>query len=280
MKEEIIVSLTTWRKRIHNIPIVLDSIYAQTYMPDKIVLNLAYGEEIPEDIETYLKKNKVEVNFLKDTKVYKKFVPTLQKYPDACVINIDDDCIFPKTMIEDFLTLHQHYPKYPISGNHVVLYGMQCHCGNASLTKAEHFGKWLEKIDEELMCQCPSSDIVYTYFATRNGHPYIHTREEYFTNVMQEHLGKNEGYTNHIIKHNGIEKSYAYLVRRFGQPDSPIKDYVADNVIVNIIENILQREVTRQVEEQRLKTENQIRQTKAYRLGKALLRPFRWLRRK
>ena len=67
-KEQVIVSLTTWSKRIANLPAVLDSIYAQTYQPDKIVLNIAFYEAIPEDVESYLKQHNVEVNYVEDTK--------------------------------------------------------------------------------------------------------------------------------------------------------------------------------------------------------------------
>ena len=133
-REEIIVSLTTWKPRIHNIPVVLESIYAQTIQPDKVVLNIAFDEVIPENIQKYIDIHQIEVNYVPDTKVYKKFLPTLLKYPRACVINIDDDCIYPETMLEDFMDLHAQYPQYPISGNHLIHDGMQCHCGCASMT--------------------------------------------------------------------------------------------------------------------------------------------------
>ena len=54
MKEQLIVSLTTWKPRIGNIPAVLDSIYAQTLPPDKVVLNLSYDEFIPTEVQSYI----------------------------------------------------------------------------------------------------------------------------------------------------------------------------------------------------------------------------------
>lgn len=279
-EEKVIVSLTTWSKRIHNLPIVLDSIYAQTYTPDKVVLNLAYNEVIPGDVGAYLKEHNVEIYYTEDTKVYKKFLPTLKRYPEACVINIDDDCVFPETMIEEFMSLHEQYPQYPISGNHEVLDGLQCHCGNASLTKEEYFGEWLNTIDSELMQHCPSSDIVFTYLAVKNGHPYIHTRAEYFTNVMQDHLGKNDGYSNNTIKSNGIENTYLYLVNRFGRCENPMIKYVGDEYIAMMIETIWRNEVMIAVEEKSEQIERKYQSSKAYRLGKLLLSPFRWMKRK
>ena len=282
MKETVIISLTTWRKRIGNIPVVLDSIYTQTMLPDKVVLNLAYGEEIPEEVAAYAEKHGIEVYYTEDTKVYKKFIPTLKRYPEACVINIDDDCIYPDTMVADFMELHAQYPQFPISGNHLIYDGIHCHCGNASLTKVEYFGRWLDKIDADLMQHCTSSDIVFSYLAARNERPYIHTKNEYFTNVMQDNLGKNEGYTNNTIKEDGVDKSYAYLVERFGKVPNPMKYYVGDGYMAEFLEEIiqsLQHEMEAQLVEARAQGEEKVRASKAYRFGKAIMKPFTFFKR-
>lgn len=276
-EEKVIVSLTTWSKRIHNLPIVLDSIYTQTYLPDKVVLNLAHEEVVPSDVATYLKDHEVEVYYTEDTKVYKKFLPTLKRYPEACVINVDDDCIYPNTMIEDFMIMHEQYPQFPISGNRVVQYGMQCHCGCSSLTKAAYFGEWLDKIDNELMMNCPSSDIVYTYFAVQNGHPYIRTNLEYFQNVVVNNL-ESESYTNQIVRIDGIRQSYAYLTNRFGACPKAFSKYIRDEYLAGIIENIVSEEIGCQKEDIKERTEIKILSSKAYRLGKFLLKPFSFIK--
>ena len=41
MQERIIVTMTTYSKRIGNIPAVLDTIFKQTIHPDIVVINLA-----------------------------------------------------------------------------------------------------------------------------------------------------------------------------------------------------------------------------------------------
>ena len=43
-KEKIIISLTSWSKRISNIPKVIDSILENTTLPDIIVINLSLQE--------------------------------------------------------------------------------------------------------------------------------------------------------------------------------------------------------------------------------------------
>lgn len=171
VKEKIIVTLTTWSKRISNIPIVLDTIYKQTLPPDLVVLNLAFDEVIPTDVQQYLDQHSVEVNRVEDTKVYKKLIPTLKKYPHDCIISIDDDWLYPEGMIEEFVKFHKLYPNNPISGNKEVFCGIQCHCGCASLTKASFWGEYLNMIDGDVIVNCPSDDMVYSYLSTLAGHP-------------------------------------------------------------------------------------------------------------
>ena len=149
VKERVIVSLTTYSKRIGNIPVVLDTIFAQTVPPDLVVLNLAYDEVIPEYVIKYIESHSIEVNRVPDTKVYKKLIPTLKKFPQDSIISIDDDFLYPSNMIEDFLHIHKLYPNNPISGNDVVQYGMQCHCGCASLMKYCFLGNEIDYIDDE-----------------------------------------------------------------------------------------------------------------------------------
>ena len=175
MKEKIIVSLTSYGKRLNNLPVVLDTMYAQTLPPDLVVLNLAYEEILPKDVENYLRSHNVEINRVADTKVYKKIIPTLKKYPDDCIICIDDDWLYPPQMIEDFMNIHKKYPNNPISGNKFIYKGMQCHCGCASLVKKEYFGEYLDLFDNDIYVNCKSDDVFYTYCAAKNNIPYDRT---------------------------------------------------------------------------------------------------------
>lgn len=61
---------------------------------------------------------------------------------------------------------------------------VQCHCGCASLTKASFFGDYLEIIDEEVINNCPSDDMTYSYFTNKAGHPYVRTKDLYSTNMI------------------------------------------------------------------------------------------------
>lgn len=209
--EQLIVTLTTWRARIGNIPGVLDTIFNQSIRADKVVINLAYEEVIPPQVLSYIDSHRVVVNRVADTKVYKKLIPTLKLYPEACVVSIDDDWLYPKGMLEDFMTTHRLNPGRPVSGNHVKLFKTFFHCGCASLTKREFFGKYLDMIDEEVIRNCESDDSVYTFFEKLNGYTYVQTKAEYFENL--EPYNPVEPYSP--AKPQAPERTWAYMCERF-----------------------------------------------------------------
>lgn len=271
MSEQIIISLTTYSRRFNNIPAVLDSIYGQTLLPDKVVLNLAIDETIPETVQSYISDHHIEVNRVPDTKVYKKLIPTLRKYND-CIITIDDDFLYPENMIEDFMNIHEKYPHNPISGNRIVFFGRQCHCGCASLVKREFFGDYLDLIDNEVIKNCPSDDIVYTYFINKAGFSYIRSEAEYFINMESYNEGK--GYTESEDGFEGVAKSFRYLTERFGNVEAPINTYVIDSYLADILRDIHQKDIVRQREEAKQEVYSSI----TFRIGHALMKPFSFLK--
>lgn len=224
-REPLVVSLTSWKARLGNIPAVLDTIFAQTLPPDRVVLNLAVDEVLPDDLQAYLDSHGVEVLRVPDTKVYKKLIPTLKKYPEACVVSIDDDWLYPREMLADFMHVHQQYPDRPVSGNRITAFHLPCHCGCASLTKRAYFGPYLDWIDEEVMRSCPSDDIVYTYFARKNGLTYVHTDQLYFDNMTP--YNPSEPYS--FPDGSPVMSSWAYLKGRFGLPaPKTLREWLSD----------------------------------------------------
>lgn len=265
--ERIIVSLTTWEKRIDNIPVVLDSIFSQTLLPEIVVLNVADELQISQEVKDYLIKHNVEINRVPYKKVYKKLIPTLLKYPDDCIINIDDDWIYPPNMIEDFREMHKQYPNNPLSGNKEFIRGYTCHCGCASLTKASFFED-INLIDEEVMNNCPSDDTVFTYFAVRSGNPYLWTNGTYYTNLQP--YNPNEPYTESDLIYDAVGISWDYLTNRFGRVPTLVELLVQDSLKTDILLKKQQLDYSMAVVE----GQRTVRSSKAFRIGNALLRPF------
>lgn len=121
----IVVTLTSWLKRINNVKTVVQSIMKNTIQPDKVFLNLSKEEfkdiELQSDLVDYFNSNeRLVINWVEgNTKSFKKLYPIL-KYlnDDDIIISADDDILFPKDLIEFRLKDFRTYGgKYPISSS-------------------------------------------------------------------------------------------------------------------------------------------------------------------
>lgn len=116
-QEKIIVSLTSYPKRISTTATALERIFAQTLKPDKIVLWLSKENfplqeaDLPLEL-LQLRERGLEIEWCDgDIKSYKKLIPALQKYPKDIVITVDDDLVYELDMIEKLYHSYQKYPK-------------------------------------------------------------------------------------------------------------------------------------------------------------------------
>ena len=110
---KIIISLTSYKKRLRKIDKVLNSILNGTLIPDKIVLTLYYKDinYISKKINEYLTINKISIIIVNiDIKSHKKYFWVMQKYPYDIIITIDDDIIYENNTVE---ILYKNFLKYP-----------------------------------------------------------------------------------------------------------------------------------------------------------------------
>ncbi len=110
---EIIVSLTTYGRRLHSVYMTIESIMEQTMKANRIVLWLDKsfeGKRLPESINMLCKRG-LEVSFCKDIRSYKKLIPTLCKYPNDAIITVDDDVIYNINMLENLIVPYIVNPK-------------------------------------------------------------------------------------------------------------------------------------------------------------------------
>ncbi len=102
---DIIVSLTTYGRRIHSVYMAIESVMEQTMKPNRIILWLDHsfeGKRLPESLNK-LRKRGLEIAYCKDILSYKKLIPTLAKYPDDAIITVDDDEIYDPNMLENLI---------------------------------------------------------------------------------------------------------------------------------------------------------------------------------
>ena len=110
---EVVVSLTTYRERIHEVYLTIESIMQGTVKPNRIILWLAEDEFTEEDLPIVLKKQRergLEIRYCKDIRSYKKIIPTLRLCPEACIVTIDDDIIYEPDLLEHLIYSYKKYP--------------------------------------------------------------------------------------------------------------------------------------------------------------------------
>jgi len=152
---KIIVSLTSYYKRLKTLNKVLDSILNGNLVPDKIILTLYFKDLnfISKYNYDYLTKNNITLIIVNiDIKSHKKYFYVMQKYPYDIIITIDDDIIYENNTIE---LLYKSYLKYPneISARrvHLIKYDK-----NGLSTS---YNKWYK---EYKLLKIPSFDLLAT----------------------------------------------------------------------------------------------------------------------
>lgn len=110
----VIVSFTTFPARMKTLPIVIESLLRQTVKPDQFILWLA-DEQYPDknQVNVQLKKfieQGLEIKYCDDLRSHKKYYYSMQENPEAIVITVDDDVIYPEDMLEKLLKAHKLHP--------------------------------------------------------------------------------------------------------------------------------------------------------------------------
>lgn len=124
---EIVVSLTTYPARLEAAAQTLKPLFRQTVVPDVIEIWLAEDEfegETAESLECL--RELVEAGLVvkwckKSLKPHNKYFWALQQHSDDIVITIDDDIIYPPSLIQHLLEMHYRHPLAVIANRtHIV----------------------------------------------------------------------------------------------------------------------------------------------------------------
>ena len=114
--QEIIVSLTTFPARIERIWIVIECILRQKHQPDRIILWLS--KEQFKDISILpksllkLQSRGLEICLCQgDLRSHKKYYYAIKNFPNDTLITVDDDFIYPSTLIGSLIELNKKHPK-------------------------------------------------------------------------------------------------------------------------------------------------------------------------
>ena len=112
----LVVSLTTYPRRIGSIATVLESIYDQTKKPDEIILWLAHEQfpgresDLPEELIRLAEEKRLSIRWCDDLKPHKKYFYALQEYAEDLVVTIDDDLLYSRDMLASLYASYMLYP--------------------------------------------------------------------------------------------------------------------------------------------------------------------------
>ncbi len=112
--DKIIVSLTSFPKRINKVWMVVETMFNQTHKPDKVILTLSElqfpDKKIPQKLLEQTQRG-LEIIWTKDDiRSHKKYYYTMQKYPNSIVITVDDDVLYEKSLIKKLIHFNKIYP--------------------------------------------------------------------------------------------------------------------------------------------------------------------------
>jgi len=111
---EIIVSLTTYDRRLYEAYLAIESIMQQSMKPNRIVLWLAdemKNENIPQVLRNQQKRG-LEIRYYNDIKSFLKLIPSLKEFPSAVIITIDDDNLYHFELVENLVNAYRKNPDF------------------------------------------------------------------------------------------------------------------------------------------------------------------------
>ena len=206
-KEKIILTMTSWKKRIKYCHKTIEILLTNSLPPYKLILNLAKEEfpkknlELPENLLNLLKYDNFEIFWVEENNnVFKKLIPTINRFKEDLIITVDDDVIYPNDMIENVIMLFRKYDsKLPMSfGGSTTDWTfikkkrkkkaskkirISSHYGACSIVKYDFYKDKLMElytqtteplIKKRIRCY---DDFLYTYAALLNGYFYLRSSE-------------------------------------------------------------------------------------------------------
>ncbi len=127
---DLIISLTSYPKRIGYVWLTIESLLRQTTLPERVILYLS-KEQFPKEYENIptrllnLMSRGLEINFVNgDLRSHKKYFYAMQEFYDKTIITVDDDCLYPEDMIQSLWETHREYPNAIVGNRAKRIYPM------------------------------------------------------------------------------------------------------------------------------------------------------------
>lgn len=110
--KRLIVSLTSYGRRLYDVPYTIQSIMRQTQKPNRIILWIDSNDE--ENIPIMLKKLQsrgLEIRVTpEEIRSHKKLYHSLVEFPDDVIVTMDDDVIYEYDLLERLASAYRTHP--------------------------------------------------------------------------------------------------------------------------------------------------------------------------
>lgn len=250
--KRVVVTMTSWVKRIQNCAYVINSILKNTVKPDTIFLNLSVEEfpnrwnDIPIELFELSQVNPtVKINWVDgtNTKSMKKVFPILQYIDDDdIIIIVDDDLDIPSNFIQIRLQeFKEHEYRFPISGGTNPKYHLNLPLYNIkynSITSTSIFTKRMLSGYEKIWCkdviETYKDDTIHTLLCLSNG--YYPIPSKYLSTWSGVTKDKIPFYhDNDGMKDNGVWRSDKDTIFKFVKRFDKVMPYTYRESLFNLV---------------------------------------------
>lgn len=113
-EKKIIISLTSYPKRINTLWLTIETLLRQSMQPDSIILWLAEDqfdgiESLPQELINQQQRG-LTIKFCDDLKSHKKYFYVMQEYPEDIIILVDDDTFYSYDLVKKLMKMHKKNP--------------------------------------------------------------------------------------------------------------------------------------------------------------------------
>lgn len=114
--QKVIVSFTSYPKRIGDVWLVVETLLRQSVKPDAVILWLAESQfpgrldDLPQRLVA-LQARGLTIRFCDDLRSHKKYYYVMQEYPEDLIILADDDTMYSKDLVKKLVRMHERNPK-------------------------------------------------------------------------------------------------------------------------------------------------------------------------
>lgn len=243
---DIIVSLTTYGKRIYDVSLTIESIMQQSMKPNRIVLYLqsTHNDSLPVSLQNQQRRGLEIVKIGAGLRSYSKIIPQLQQSPNDTIVTVDDDALYEYDILERLINAYIREPnmihccrarkiEYGNDGHMspYINWKLQSEIGPCKLNLQTGVGAVLYPphcLDEEVVNErvfmniCPTADDVWLYaMALKKGTLInkVYTRDLYGEDYLTNESVQDTGLWHINVEQNGNDSQIEAVFTKYSLYD-------------------------------------------------------------